>query len=352
VLSRFCAVVTIPVLVASLLGCSSSPSGPPPTLTCPAPIQVVSPDNNPVPVTYQTPVASGSEPVTAICSPPSGSPFAVGTTAVGCSAAVSDGKVSCNFNVTVTPPPHLEKTRTLAFGDSITFGSSSICPGGSPTAARWTPAALLTPWADGLVPPATSYPSVLQASLQARYTAQSPVVVNAGLPGEAANDSDTRRRFTRALAEHAPEVLLLQEGINDLHSFDFYGIPHNQGISNLVAALRAMSLEARGRGVHVFLGTLLPERPDGCRAYGIPPKGDTDLITPTNDSIRGMAAAENIDLIDLATLFTGQVDTLIGQDGLHPTEAGYDAIAKAFFDAIRAKFERPTSTASLTLRRR
>ena len=102
-----------------------------------------------------------------------------------------------------------------------------------------------------------------------------------------------------------------------------------------------MSLEARGRGVHVFLGTLLPERPDGCRAYAIPPKGDTDLITPTNNSIRGMAAAENIDLIDLATLFTGQVDTLIGQDGLHPTEAGHAAMATAFFDAIRAKFERP-----------
>ena len=81
------------------------------------------------------------------------------------------------------------------------------------------------------------------------------------------------------------------------------------------------------------------------------PKGDTDLITPTNDSIRAMAAAENIDLIDLAGLFTGQVDTWIGQDGLHPTEAGHAEIAKAFFDAIRTKFERPTASAVQTLRR-
>ncbi len=80
-------------------------------------------------------------------------------------------------------------------------------------------------------------------------------------------------------------------------------------------------------------------------------KGPRILITPTNNSIRAMAAAENIDLIDLAGLFSGQVDTLIGQDGLHPTEAGHAATAKAFFDAIRAKFERPNPAASLTLRR-
>ena len=347
-LARFCAVVTIPGLVVCL-GCASAPSGPPPVLSCPTPIQVVSPDNNPVPVTYQAPVASGSQPVPATCAPSSGSLFAIGTTAVGCSATVSENRVSCSFNVTVAPPPHLEKTRTLAFGDSITFGSDALCPFG-PTGLQWTPAEFLRPW-EGLAAIAAPYPRVLEGLLRERYTAQSPVVVNAGVPGESANASDTRRRFTRALTEHAPEVLLLQEGINDLHGLDFYGIPHNQGISNLVAALRAMSLEARGRGVHVFLGTLLPERPNGCRAFGIPPKGTMDLITPTNNSIRGMAAAENIDLIDLATLFTGQVDALIGQDGLHPNEAGHAAIAKAFFDAIRAKFERPIATAALTHRR-
>ena len=112
-----------------------------------------------------------------------------------------------------------------------------------------------------------------------------------------------------------------------------------------------MSLEARGRGIHVFLATLLPQRPNGCRAFGIPPKGTTDLITPDEQFDPRMAAAENIDLIDLAGLFNGQLDTFIGQDGLHPTEAGHAAIANAFFDAIRAKFERPNPTASLTLRR-
>jgi lysophospholipase L1-like esterase len=201
------------------------------------------------------------------------------------------------------------------------------------------------PWAELPPPPPTSYPSVLQASLRARYTAQSPVVVNSGFPGEAANDGETRLRFRRALTESVPEILLLQEGINDLHGLDFYGIPYNQGIANLVGALRDMSLEARGRGIHVFLGTLLPERANGCRAHAIPPKAKEDLITPTNNQIRSMAAAQNIDLIDLAMMFNGQ-DSFIGQDGLHPTDAGYSAMAKAFFDAIRAKFERPAPSSA------
>jgi lysophospholipase L1-like esterase len=337
-LSRFCAVVTISVLVVCL-GCATEPSGPPPALSCPTPIQVVSPDNNPVAVTYQPPVASGSQSVTATCAPASGSLFAIGTTAVGCSATVSEDRVSCSFNVTVAPPPHLEKVRTLAFGDSITFGADALCPFGAPTGLRWTPVELLRSW-EGMAAVAAPYPSVLERMLKERYTAQSPTVFNAGVSGEYVTESETRRRFTRALNEQNPEIVLLQEGINDLHVLDFYNIPHNQGFALVVSALRSMSLEARGRGVQVFLGTLLAQRPNGCRAFGVPPRGNGDLITPTNDLIRSMAATEGIDLVDLYALFAGQVDTLIGQDGLHPNEAGYSAIAKAFFDAIRQKLEK------------
>jgi lysophospholipase L1-like esterase len=251
---------------------------------------------------------------------------------------VSETRVSCSFNVTVAPPPQLEKTRTLAFGDSITFGSDGICPFG-PSALDWSPADVLRP---GFVPfaqTANPYPAVLQNALRQRYTAQSPTVINAGVSGEFANDSTTRMRFTRALNEQNPEVVLLQEGINDLHVFGLYGIPVNQGISRVVAALRSMSLEARGRGIQVFLGTLLPERPNGCRAYAVPPRGE-DLITPTNDLIRGMAASEGIDLVDLHTVFEGH-DEYLAQDGLHPSDAGYAAIANAFFEAIKQKLEKP-----------
>ena len=335
--SRCGAIVPICVLIACL-GCASSPSGPPPALTCPAPIQVVSPNNNAVPVTYQAPVVSGAQPVQSTCAPPSGSLFAIGTTAVGCSATVEASKVSCSFNVTVAAPPQLEKTRTLAFGDSITFGAESLCNG--LTSLRATPGEWLRSW-EGQAAVAAPYPTVLERMLKDRYTAQSPTVFNAGVAGEFVNDSDTRRRFTRVLNERNPEIVLLQEGINDLHGFDFYGIPDAQGMAGVVNALRAMSLEARGRGIQVFLGTLLPERPNGCRAFAVPPRAERDMIRPTNDLIRSMAAAERIDLVDLYAVFDGHLTDYLGQDGLHPSDAGYSAIARAFFDAIKQKFEKP-----------
>jgi lysophospholipase L1-like esterase len=38
--------------------------------------------------------------------------------------------------------------------------------------------------------------------------------------------------------------------------------------------------------------------------------------------------------------------SLIGEDGLHPTEQGYQKLAEIFFDAIKAKYEAPASTAT------
>jgi lysophospholipase L1-like esterase len=219
----------------------------------------------------------------------------------------------------------------LAFGDSITFGADSLCNG--LTALRWTPGEWLRSW-EGMAQVAAPYPSVLERMLKERYTAQSPTVFNAGVSGETVTDPATRQRFTRALNERNPEIVLLQEGINDLHA----------GTTRIAPALRAMSLEARGRGIQVFLGTLLPERPNGCRAFAVPPRNEADFIRPANDDIRSMAATEKIDLVDLYAVFESHLSEYIGQDGLHPTEIGYSAIAQAFYDAIRTKFEHPVAS--------
>ena len=174
---------------------------------------------------------------------------------------------------------------------------------------------------------AGSYPSVLQNLLQTRYAAQSPVVTNEGAPGERVTNSDTLVRLTGKLAEHAPEVLLLQEGVNDLHSLKSPGIPE------IVDGLRALAREARARGARVFIGTLLPERAGSCRAY------HPDLIAPANDQIRAMVAGEDATLVDLYEAFRGQEGTLLGEDGLHPSAAGYAKIAETFFATIRQRLE-------------
>ena len=42
--------------------------------------------------------------------------------------------------------------------------------------------------------------------------------------------------------------------------------------------------------------------------------------------------------------FNGDVTTLIGPDGLHPTAAGYQVIATTFFNVIKASLEAPAAT--------
>ena len=54
-----------------------------------------------------------------------------------------------------------------------------------------------------------------------------------------------------------------------------------------------------------------------------------------------MALAEGAELVDLYQAFDGHVDTLIGGDGLHPNEAGYQKMAETFFTAIRGRLELP-----------
>ena len=95
----------------------------------------------------------------------------------------------------------------------------------------------------------------------------------------------------------------------------------------------------------VFVGTLLPQRANGTPPHAAFP----ELVVPANDAIRTMASAEDAILVDLYAAFGGTPDpVLISSDGLHPTAAGNDRIARTFYDAIRARLE---TTGASTLSR-
>jgi lysophospholipase L1-like esterase len=292
-------------------------------------------DGAAVSATFSPTVAGGAAPVTTSCLPASGSPFPIGATQVVCTATDRARQTaSCGFTVTVAAPPRLTATRFVSFGDSITYGSSAICgprvphvgPGGL-AGPKWLLADLRSLTLHVVGQP---YPSALQTALAARYTAQTVGVANEGEPGEQANEYTTRERLGRALSEHSAEVLLLQEGVNDLHN---PGSEETDRIADMAEGLEKLVELARGRGVQVFLGTLLPEREGGCRAF------QPELIAPANDRIRALAASEGVALVDLYAAFAGQTSTLLGDDGLHPSEAGYERIAEVFFDAIRDRLE-------------
>jgi lysophospholipase L1-like esterase len=320
--TRLASVVAAALLAA---GCQGTPVTPTADLqiSCPAPPPIAATGQTAV-VSYDAPaVTGGSAPVSVSCSPPSGSPFPIGTSTVTCTARDSrQHSDSCGFAVTVQRLPTVDAIRFVAFGDSITYGVLPSCDRVSPGVFDLR---LDLPLLLRSVNIPASYPTKLQTLLAGRYTSQSPVVLNEGQAAEIVQDGLIR--LPRVISSDAPQVLLLQEGANNVNG-------GNPAESIVVAnGLRSMIQVARSRGIQVFLATLLPQRTGGCRARA------ASLIAPTNDLIRGVASAEGATLVDLYQAFVGMESTLLGIDGLHPSEAGYDKMAQAFFEAIRQKLE-------------
>lgn len=212
-------------------------------------------------------------------------------------------------------------TRILAFGDSLTAGTTS-------------PAlAFALALSSGLP---ESYPYKLQEMLAARYRDQSIETHNAGGPGEFA--SGGRNRLGGVLREVQPELLLLMEGANDLNNLgNLGGDGVNTAIQRVVDAIEDMVREAQGRGVTVMVATLPPQRPDSPRGHGAP------YLDRYNNGLRTMASKKDALLVDIHA----EVPlSLIGQDGLHPTEEGYRRMAEAFQAAISARYESPAPAAT------
>ena len=319
----------------------SNPGGPSqtaPVLLCPAPQSAQSLTGDPAVVNYPAPtVNGGTTPVTTSCLPSSGSRFPVGTTKANCTARdSSDRTASCTFAVTVTKVPQLGATRFVAFGDSITAGViATSCPAGGGVNCSVSTSTMsaaqhrfeLQKIFANLEETTAAYPRALQTRLAARYAAQSISIANEGVPGEFVVDG--KRRLAGTLGG-SPQALLLLEGANDMNQ----SRPPTDAI---VEDLRVMVREGRGRGMTVLVATLLPQRQTACRGYdfcdGV---NDTFVL---NAKIRTMVASESATLVDLYPSFDGQTNTLLGLDGLHPNEAGYQKMADLFFQVIQQTLE-------------
>jgi lysophospholipase L1-like esterase len=192
---------------------------------------------------------------------------------------------------------------------------------------------------------AKSYPEDLRELLAARYASQTIVVVNAGCGGESTTPGGgppctggvSRLPAVLDTVHPPPEVLLLEEGINDLSGGSA------SAIQPMIDALRSMVREGKGRGLPVFLATLPP-----VRSGGTPPRGNgpLPLLSEANAQIRLVAQSEHATLVDLYEGLGASPDPYIDIDGLHPTEVGYQKIAQLFFDAIRISLELQPGVAS------
>lgn len=206
--------------------------------------------------------------------------------------------------------PTLSRTRFLAFGDSITAGelTSQVTGGISKM----------------VVLPIASYPSNLLAQLSARYATQVAAlrVTNAGMPGEKIFGG--AERFPAALTADLPDAVIIMEGVNDLWLI---------GPDVTTSLVRTMVVTAKGWGVRVFVGSMLPTVP------GRPRSVNPADLKALNVRLKRMAAEEGAVFVDLYTPLQPEAASLIGVDGLHPNEAGYRRVAQIYFDAIRMSLE-------------
>jgi lysophospholipase L1-like esterase len=316
-----------------LAGCGG-PNGPtPPTeapsITCPAAVSVTGVVGGTQAVSYNAPtVTGGTQPVSVGCAPASGATFSVGSTTVSCTATDASSRTAqCTFTVSLTAALRLAVTKFMAFGDSFTEGNDGR-------------SLVLVPHSRFIDPQGT-YPFFLQAILNTEYSAEPIEVLNQGSSGEDINKG--RQRLPGTLATYRPQALLLLDGYNDLLNNCGAARPQDasspqcaSAINEVVSTYRKMIQTAKASGVgHVFASTLTPS---GTYIPG-PNVKDRRIapsaITSTNNKLTPVIRGEGATLVDAYAAFVGHEAEYIGDDGLHPRRAGFQALAETFFAAIK-----------------
>ena len=132
------------------------------------------------------------------------------------------------------------------------------------------------------------------------------------------------------MSEVKPDLAVLMEGANDLNA-----LPEGMDtVTPIMGAMEDLVRDATGRGIRVFLATIPPQRPGGQRA------ARAGLVNRYNSELKVMATKKGAILIDVNALLPL---SLIGQDGLHPTDAGYQKLAEILLDAIKTRYEVATT---------
>ncbi|MEP7116067.1 MAG: SGNH/GDSL hydrolase family protein [Acidobacteriota bacterium] len=221
---------------------------------------------------------------------------------------------------TLPSPTALGANRFMAFGDSITYGTTSSFDGAFLFDAGAT----------------TSYPAQLQSELRASFPTQNVSVENRGVPGDEAIRAVSSGRFAQAMATFRPQGLILLEGINDLNN--------GESVNSVVTALGQMIDIARLYNTTVLVSTMFQTCESTDPNTGRVRLNATNLIVPFNSAIRGMAAGrQNVYVVDIYGVMGNNCGPdggfgLLGGDGLHPSVNGYSVMASTYASALRLRF--------------
>jgi len=189
----------------------------------------------------------------------------------------------------------LRPTMYVAFGDSITRGEN--------------------------VPAGSSYPARLQTRLNAHFGFAA--VNNRG--ADATNSFEGVERVQNNIGANQPGYTLILYGSNDWNT-DFC---QERLTCPTAENLRRIVRYTKGIGSLPFVATLPPVNP--LRE----PQERNDWIDGINTQIKAMAAQEGAFVVDLNQAFESQPSLpALFDDHIHPNAAGYDLMARAFFEAI------------------
>jgi acyl-CoA thioesterase-1 len=180
----------------------------------------------------------------------------------------------------------------------------------------------------GASSPAASYPSRLQADLQAALPASRPVtVLNRGIGGEDADDM--ARRLPRVIAEH-PNLIIWQTGSND----PLRGVPLDRFVQETIAGVQQI------RAAHIDVMLMGPQL---CRKLDGQPG-----TARYREALRAIGAGMGVPVIRRHELMRAWLAAhvlseteLLSPDGLHMADAGYAKLAEAVTRDILQRAEVP-----------
>ena len=188
----------------------------------------------------------------------------------------------------------------LAFGDSITYGTSSSANG-----------------------PASGYPRLLEAVMEPLFGGH-VITINQGKPGESTGSGSSRIRSV--LGTYQPDLSLLMEGVNDT----FGSVPNGTISSNLKSMIDACKRD----GSSVILSTLTPVIKSAYRDR----TAQEGRIESFNGYVPGIASSRGIAWVDSWNAIASRLNwqsTLMDQPTAnHPNDAGYAVMREAWLKAI------------------
>lgn len=149
-------------------------------------------------------------------------------------------------------------------------------------------------------------------------------VINRGIGGE--TTAQLAERFHADALALAPDVIVVESGINDLVAASFMGAESSAVVERAVEALHLIAGAASKQGIRVFIATIIPPaKPDFLR-WPIWNETLRDLVAGANKRLANTEWPEWVSLIDLSAQVSADGRTLAEEfraDTLHLNEAGY-----------------------------